>query len=80
MKCWCSNSCRNGCEAPVKRRFRIGRAFRVPDGTLVASLFNLGGSLSVAAGIIPPRTSSRIHVIPFVSQLTFCVAADSWFA
>jgi hypothetical protein len=55
----------------VKRRFRIGRAFRVPDGTLVANLFNLGGSLSVAAGIIPPRTSSRIHVIPFVSQLTF---------
>jgi hypothetical protein len=42
----------------------------VPDGTLLANLFNLGGGMSVAAGIIPPRMSSRIHVIPFVSQLT----------
>jgi hypothetical protein len=55
----------------VKRRFRIGRPFRVPDGTLVANFFNLGGDMSVAAGIIAPRTSSRIHVMPFVSQLIF---------
>jgi hypothetical protein len=54
----------------VNRRFRLGRPFRVPDGTLVANLFNLGGDMSVAAGIVLPRTSSCIHLLPFVSQLT----------
>jgi hypothetical protein len=66
----------------MRRIFEIAEPFRVPDGTLVSPFlnskdaksglpFDLLDGVSVAAGIIEPRTRSKIHVLPFVTQVTF---------
>ena len=66
----------------MKRVFTIGKPFRVPDGTLVSPFLNPKDSMSglpfdllkgfsLAAGTIEPKTKSKIHVMPFVTQVTF---------
>jgi len=66
----------------MKRIFEIAEPFRVLDGTLVSPFlnardaksglpFDLLESVSVAAGIIEPGTRSKIHIMPFVTQVTF---------
>jgi hypothetical protein len=66
----------------VNRLFVIENFSRVPDGTLVAPFLNARDShsglpaevpdnFSIAAGIIEPGVSSKIHVMPLVTQVTF---------
>ena len=66
----------------MKRVFTIEKPFRVPDGTLVSPFLNPKDSMSglpfdllevfsLAAGTIEPKTKSKIHVMPFVTQVTF---------
>jgi hypothetical protein len=66
----------------MNRVFRIGAPHGVPDGTLVAPFLNARDStsglpfdllegFSLAAGTIPAHSHSRIHVMPFVAQVTF---------
>jgi hypothetical protein len=66
----------------MRRIFEIAEPFRVPDGTLVSPFlnskdtksglpFDLLDGVSVAAGIIEPRTRSKIHIMLFVTQVTF---------
>jgi hypothetical protein len=62
--------------------FQISSFFRVPDGTLVSPFLNskdsesklpfgLVDQFSIAAGVIEPESQSRIHIMPFVTQVTF---------
>lgn len=66
----------------MKKLFEIKDFFQVPDGTLVAPFlnskdnqsglpFDLIDGFSIAAGEIEPGVSSSIHVMPFVTQVTF---------
>lgn len=66
----------------MNRLFRIPVPRAVPDGTLVAPFLNARDStsglpfdlldgFSLAAGTVPPQARSKIHVMPFVSQVTF---------
>ncbi|MBX9629462.1 MAG: hypothetical protein K2X67_02980 [Burkholderiales bacterium] len=66
----------------MNRVFRITAAHAVPDGTLVAPFlnardttsglpFDLIEGFSLAAGTIAPHSQSKIHVMPFVAQVTF---------
>jgi len=66
----------------LKRVFTIPKPFRVPDGTLVSPFlnpkdnlsnlpFNLFDGFSIAYGLIKPRTSSKIHILPHVLQVTY---------
>ncbi len=66
----------------MRRVFETTQPFRVPDGTLVAALLNskdrrcglpfgLLDDFSIAAGTIGPRSKSKIHLLPFVTQVTF---------
>lgn len=66
----------------MNRLFRIPPPHVVPDGTLVAPFLNARDStsglpfdliegFSLAAGTIPPHSQSKIHVMPFVAQVTF---------
>ena len=55
----------------MKHVFAMGEPFRVPDGTLVSRFFHRLDDFSIAGGTIEPGTTSRIHVMPFVTQLTF---------
>lgn len=66
----------------MKRIFRIASSLRVPDGTLVSPFLNARDStsglpfdllpgFSLAAGTIEPASRSKIHVMPFVTQVTF---------
>lgn len=66
----------------MNRVFRIPAAHRVPDGTLVSAFlnardntsglpFDLLEGFSIAAGTIEPGSCSKIHVMPFVTQVTF---------
>lgn len=66
----------------MNRLFRIPAPYRVPDGTLVSPFLNARDSasglpfdllqgFSVAAGTIEPVSQSKIHVMPFVTQVTF---------
>ena len=71
----------------MKRVFEMPRPFRVPDGTLVSPFLNSKDStsglpydlldgFSIAAGTIEPRSKSKIHVMPFVTQVTFVRRGD----
>ena len=42
---------------------------RVPDGTLLSEVLRVDG-FSLAAGVIEPGLSSKIHLHPFVTQVT----------
>lgn len=72
---------------PKNRVFSIERGIRVPDGTLVYPFLNskdrtsglpwdLLDGLSVAAGEIEPSQSSKIHLMPVVSQVTFVLEGE----
>lgn len=67
---------------PHHRVFTIGSSFAVPDETLVSAFLNpkdttsglpwdLFDGFSVAAGEIGPQRRSKIHLLPFVTQVTF---------
>jgi hypothetical protein len=66
----------------MKRKFYIENTIRVPDGTLVSPFLNskditsglpfeLVDGFSIAAGEIETGVSSSIHIMPFVTQVTF---------
>ena len=66
----------------MNRVFSITAPFRVPDGTWVSPFLNAKDSqsdlpfdlldgFSLAAGMIDPNSCSAIHVMPFVTQVTF---------
>lgn len=66
----------------MRRVFETMKPFRVPDGTLVAAFLNSKDSMSglpfglldgfsIAAGTIEPGSKSKIHLMPFVTQVTF---------
>ncbi len=66
----------------MQRIFKIKNYFLAPDGTLVSPFlnskdsesgltFDLLDNLSIAAGEIEAGSKSRIHVMQFVSQVTF---------
>ncbi|HYY96037.1 MAG TPA: hypothetical protein VE713_16140 [Pyrinomonadaceae bacterium] len=66
----------------MKQVFGIIEPFRVPDGTLLSPFLNpmdsMGGlpvdiisGFSLAVGVFEPKASSKIHVMPFVTQVTF---------
>ncbi len=66
----------------MNRLFKITKPFPADDGTLVDPFlnskdsesglsFDLLDGFSIAAGTIAPRTRSKIHVMPFVTQVTF---------
>lgn len=66
----------------MNRVFSISAPFHVPDGTLVSPFLNAKDSesalpfdilngFSIAAGVIPPKVASKIHIMPFVTQVTF---------
>lgn len=67
--------------------FGIAQAFRIPDGTLVAPFLNprdaksglpftLLDGVSLSAGIIEPRSASKITIMPHVAQITFVRRGD----
>jgi len=66
----------------MKQVFKVVEPYRVPDGTLVSPFLNCKDSMSglpfdlldgfsLAAGTIEPKTRSKIHLMPFVTQVTF---------
>ncbi len=66
----------------MKHVFNMPEPFQVPDGTLVSPFlnpkdsnsklpFNLLDDFSIAGGRIEARSRSKIHVFPFVTQVTF---------
>ena len=66
----------------MQRIFSIPPPFRVPDRTWLSPFLNAKDSesplpfelldgFSLAAGMIEPKSSSKIHVMPFVTQVTF---------
>jgi len=70
----------------MKKVFTVGSGFEVPDGTYVHSILDplvmCGAAeapqenLSLALGVIPPSTDSRIHLHPLVSQVTWVVEGN----
>lgn len=68
----------------MKKIFDVGDGFDVPDGTIVHSIMDpqllrrdgprMVGDMSLALGEIPPGITSKIHVHPVVSQLTFVIS------
>lgn len=68
----------------MKHVFSVRQGFPVPDGTIVHPMldpYTVSGlrerhddSLSLAVGHVPPRTSSRIHVHPLVTQVTWLLS------
>jgi mannose-6-phosphate isomerase-like protein (cupin superfamily) len=69
----------------MKRIFKIGQMFEIPDGTKVSPFLNpldsnekdlshrLLSGMSIAAGEIPPDVKSKIHLHPLVSQVTWVI-------
>ena len=66
----------------MKHVFRIFKLIPIPDGTYLYPFLNpmdsmsnlpagLFSGFSIAAGEIKPKTSSKIHLMPFVTQVTF---------
>lgn len=66
----------------MNKIFSINPPFQVPDGTWVSPFLNAKDSqsdlpfdlldgFSLAAGTIEPNSCSKIHVMPFVTQVTF---------
>jgi mannose-6-phosphate isomerase-like protein (cupin superfamily) len=71
----------------MKQVFKVSEPYRVPDGTLVSPFLNCKDSrsglpfdllegFSLAAGTIEPKTRSKIHLMPFVTQVTFVRQGD----
>lgn len=66
----------------MNKVFSIAAPFQAPDGTWVSPFLNAKDSqsdlpfdlldgFSIAAGMIDPVSCSKIHVMPFVTQVTF---------
>ena len=66
----------------MRRIFAIGKPQDVPDGTTLSPFlncrdqgsglpFDLLDGISLAAATLPPGVRSRIHLMPFVTQVTF---------
>jgi len=66
----------------MNKIFRPQTLSPVPDGTLLSRLLNANDSqsdlsldlpdcFSISAGTIKPKTSSKIHVMPFITMATF---------
>lgn len=70
----------------MNRIFMAGEGFTVPDGTVVYSLLDpaaLGQGagewaegVSLALGHIPPHTTSKIHLHPVVTQVTWVISGQ----
>jgi len=71
----------------MNRIFSIGSPSPIPDGTLLSPLlnpkdsesglpFDLLDGFSLAAGVIDPGARSRVHLIPFSTQVTFVLAGS----
>lgn len=71
----------------MKKIFEISSPFPVPDGTLLSPFlnskdanselpFDLLEGLSLAAGEIKPSQKSKIHVMPFVTQIIFVMRGN----
>jgi hypothetical protein len=71
----------------MNKVFEITKPFRVPDGTLVSPFlnsrdcmsglpFDILAGVSISAGVIEPHQQSKIHVMPFVTQITFVWRGD----
>lgn len=68
----------------MKKIFNVGEGFEVPDGTVIHSVVDprsagLEGSTwvdeaSLAVGVVPAGTTSKIHVHPFVTQITWVLS------
>jgi hypothetical protein len=69
----------------MNRVFRRGQGIVVPDGTTVYPFLNAKDStsdlaydlldgFSLAAGRIAPKSSSKVHVMPFVTQVTWVIS------
>lgn len=68
----------------MNKIFCVGEGFKVPDGTIVHSvldpkLTNQCGAewvdeVSIALGVIPANTTSKIHVHPLVTQITWVLS------
>jgi quercetin dioxygenase-like cupin family protein len=65
----------------MQRVFAPGSPFRVPDGTLLSPFLNpwditsglspdMLASVSIAVGFLFPGQPSKIHIMPFVTQVT----------
>ncbi len=69
----------------MKKIFKIGQMFEIPDDTKVSPFLNPLDSndkdlppeilpgMSIAAGEISPKVQSKIHVHPLVSQVTWVI-------
>ena len=70
----------------MNRVFTAGEGFTVPDGTIVHSVLDAGSlsqgagewveGVSIALGHIPPHTTSKIHLHPAVTQVTWVVSGQ----
>ena len=68
----------------MKKIFSAGDGFPVPDGTIVHSILDprlasQGGAawvdeISMAMGEIPAHTTSKIHVHPVITQVTYVLS------
>lgn len=68
----------------MKHIFSVRQGFPVPDGTIVHPVLDPSvlsdapaqhdDALSLAVGHVPPHTSSRIHVHPLVTQVTWLLS------
>ncbi|MBN1872821.1 MAG: hypothetical protein JXA33_01210 [Anaerolineae bacterium] len=66
----------------MNRIFSIAQGISVPDGTTVYPFLNskdetsglpwsLLDGFSLSAGVVAPKSSSKIHIMPLVTQVTF---------
>ena len=55
----------------MKRVFVSPDFFRVPDGTLVSEMLRVGEGFNLGLGVVEPATNSKIHLHPFVTQVTY---------
>jgi len=60
----------------MKRVFVHPDLFRVPDGTLVAEMLLVEDGFNLAPGIVEPGITSKIHVHPFVTQVTYVLSGE----
>jgi mannose-6-phosphate isomerase-like protein (cupin superfamily) len=55
----------------MKKIFVSPDFYRVPDGTLVAEMLRVGEGFNLGLGIVEPGVTSKIHLHPFVTQVTY---------
>lgn len=70
----------------MKKIFNVGEGFKVPDGTVVHSVLDPRiasqyksewvDEVSLALGVIPANTTSKIHVHPLITQVTWVLSGE----